>query len=213
MRVITNWLKGKRDFTVGAMLYQRFGKNEQLKLLLDKGETPFLLNELAAELQKMAAGETEKIAPAVNKEVAEIPDSKDPILQAIRNEWLPLYGEMNLLRHELDKYGNSNSKDAIAWRQPRARKIKDLEKECMAIWAKADYYKIHGKLPFVAEKSMEIPTDPVKLAKLINNTKKNIRRNRLEMEKPGANPKHAQLYLQYKTAYLEITKQEYDEKN
>ena len=213
MRVIHNWLKSNRDFTVGSMLYQRFGKNEQLKLLLDKGHSSFLQKELAVELQKIAQNSIHKPLLLVDKEVIEMPGSENDILEAIRKEWLPIYAKMNLLRHELDKYSDRNDWEAIAWRQPRAREIKELEKLCNGIWAKRDYFEKHGKLPFVHEATIEKPTDPVKLANQINNTKRNIRRNRQEMNKPGADPKYAQFYADYKLKLRKLTDEEYNDQD
>lgn len=214
MKVIDNWLKGKRDFTVGVILYNRFGDNEKLKALLDNGYSDFLQKELMTELQKINESEAIKQPVINNPEFLEIPKSNDAILNAIRNEWVPLYAEMNLLRHELDKFGNSNNPEAIAWRKPRARRIKDLDKMCMAIWDKRKYYLEHGKLPFHnTNAEIEKPSDPVKLANLINNIKKNIRRNRQQMNIPGADPKYTQLYNTYKTKYSNLVGEEYDEKN
>ena len=217
MQILLNWLSGTQNFSVGAMLYQSFGTNQALKDLLEMGETPFAAELLAEELKKLAENgvkETPMVTDHADLDAAEMPESENEILQALKNEWQPFYQEMNLLRHELDRYGDDNSDAAIAWRKPRARKIKELEQQCIGIWKNRDYYEKHGKLPFTAEKhSLEIPTDAIQLAGLIGNIKKYIRRYRkLMQDKPGE-PKYVQLYNDYKQQHKTVTGVEYVEKN
>ena len=142
-----------------------------------------------------------------------MPASDDAVLESIKNKWMPLYQRMNLLRHSLDKYGDDNSDAASAYRLPITNEIIDLEKQCTAIWDERDYYIANGRLPFVAEKTVEIPEDPIELANLISNLKKNIRRNRKEMKAHPDKPQYAQFYEQYKKQYKEVTGHEYVEKN
>ena len=197
------------------MLYHSFGTNQALKDLLDMGETPFCKDLLAEELKKFAENGVEEVHTApdhADRDGAEMPESDNEILQALRNEWQPLYQQMNLLRHELDRYGDDNSDAAIAYRKPRARKIKELEQECIAIWKKRDYYEKHGELPFIKEIKLEIPTDPVKLAGLISNIKKYIRRYRKLMEDHPGEPKYVQLYNDYKQQHKTVTGVDYVEK-
>lgn len=232
MQIILNWLQSQQqNFTVGATLYKTFGKDEVFKKLLLQGETTAVKELLIDRLQQMVQPvktprreflkylgfttiQATAIAapPVVSKETSEMPGADEEVLQAIRNEWQPLYQRMNLLRHNLDKYGSDNSEKAIAFRGPIAAEIKKLEKQCNAIWAKHDYYIKEGKLPFGTEKKVEIPTDPVKLAMLINNIKKSIRTNRKLMKQHPGNPKYAELYSQYKAKHKLVTGNEYEEK-
>jgi hypothetical protein len=109
-----------------------------------------------------------------------MPQSKDPVLQALRNEWQPLYQRMNYLRHELDRVtttaefplyevGNDpgNSPEEISKREPIAFEILELEQQCMRIWARRDHYLQQGKLPEVKERpaggNSEGPGSPGKI--------------------------------------------------
>jgi hypothetical protein len=218
MQILLNWLAGDRNFSVGATIYQAFGTNQPFKDLLNMGETPFARELLSEELEKMYKdGVPDEEPPSLmgeqDTDTAVMPPSDNEILQALTNEWQPFYQRMNFLRHELDKFGNSNSAEAIEWRQPRAREIKVLEKQCIAIWKKRDYFLKHNKLPFVPEIKKERPVDPVKLATLISNTKNYIRRYRLKMEQEPGEPKYAQLYLKYKNEHKDLTGEEYEEKD
>lgn len=228
VQIILNWIGGQQNFTVGATLYKTFGTDEAFKEQLSQGETPEAKNKLVDELRKLVdppkqkPQEFNKIPQESHKhtneveayrpETSEMPFADDEVLQAIRNEWHPLYQRMNLLRYSLDKYGPDNSPEAIEYRKPLTFEIRQLEKECNAIWAKRDYYLKEGKLPFVSEAKFEIPTDPVKLAMLINNIKKSIRTNRKLMKDHPGNPKYAQLYNQYKAKHKTVTGKDYEEK-
>ena len=214
MQIIDNWLKGKKSFIAGVILYKQLGKNERLKELLAGGETPFLRKELETALAKLMKEGVKAVAPpALSPETDVMPDSADVILKALKDEWMPPYLKMNLLRHELDKYGKDNGWEAIAYRKDRANEIKELEQVCMKVWAKKDYYEKHGKLPFVEEVKMDIPEDPEERSNMIEGIKKNIRRNRFEMKKPGADASFAKRYEEYKVKYKEVSGKEYVEKN
>jgi len=216
VQIIHNWLNGKQNFIVGTSLYKAFGKDEKLKHLFAQGESGIAKKLLAEELKKLIepGKPVITIAPKpVVRETDVMPEGNTPVLEALKNEWQHPYQRMNLLRHQLDKYGNKNTKDAIAYRKPIAREIKELEQQCMAIWAKRDYYEKEGKLPFVAETKMVIPTDPIELAELISNLKKNIRRNRKLMADNADKPQYAQFYVEYKNQYKQLTGRDYAEKN
>jgi hypothetical protein len=213
VQIIKNWLSGKQNFVVGTTLYKTFGTNEDLKKLLEKGETTFSKKQLVDELTKLVEGGKKVSVPItpMQKDTGEMPPGDDAVLIALRNEWVPLYAKMNLLRHRLDDKGNDNSPEAIAYRKPIAAEIRQLEKECNAIWEKRDYYLQNGKLPFVTEKKFQIPTDPLELGRLAETLKKNIRRNRKLMKDQPAEPRYAQLYESYKTKFKEVTGKDYKE--
>jgi hypothetical protein len=81
----------------------------------------------------------------------------------------------------------------------------------MVVWQKRDHYVQHGSLPDMKKETKELPTDPVALATHIDNIKKNIRKNRGKMQKPGANAKYAVLYRQYLNEFKSITGKDYKE--
>ena len=231
VQIILNWLGGQQNFTVGATLYKTFGTEEAFKNELSEGETPELKVRLSQELQKLVippekpqeshkfpqdeppTGIGQLATGELRPDSSEMPGSDDEVLQAIRNEWHPLYQRMNLLRYSLDKYGPDNSPEAIAYRKPLTFEIRQLEKQCNAIWAKRDHYIKEGKLPFGNELKVEIPTEPVELAMLINNIKKSIRTNRKLMKDNPGNPVYAERYNQYKQKHKLVTGKDYEEKD
>lgn len=214
MQIVQNWLNGPKNYYVGIAIYETIGTDDLLKELFDKGETPYSKKRLEAELRAfLDSGGTEILPQATDEqESSEMPPADDAILNAIRDEWQPLYQEMNLLRHKLDQY-QGNSEQMIAERDPIAFAILELEQRCMAIWDKREHYLKHGRLPDVEQDELAIPTDPVELGKFLENLKKNIRRNRKKMADQPGKPEYAQLYKDYKFIYQKITGNEYIEKN
>lgn len=217
MQIIRNWLNGSRNFIVGSTLYKTFGTNQALKELLTKGETPFCNDLLAKEFESMLQTGL-PVQPVVETKVVEtrvMPETAtDEVLQAISNEWKPLYKRMSYLQHSLDKeFDDMNSAEAIAYRYPIALEVLDLEQQINQLWSKRDHYIKEGKLPFVPEVKVELPTDPVEAGAVINNLKKNITRNRLLAAKHPDNPKYAQLYKSYKEKYKQLTGYDYKEKS
>lgn len=210
MELIDNWLKGPKNFIVGRTLYKRFGSNEKLKALFDKGETPALKNELVKALQEiLKTGDRPKPENKMRQFEA-MPETEDPVLKALREEWLPLYMKMNYLRHEMDKYGTRNDNEARIACKLLAEEILMLEKRINFIWERCDHYQVHGRLPEVKADTIEIPTEGIKLAKFIQSCERQIRRYR---ETAATNPKHAQLLEDYKNKYFKATGKQYGEKN
>jgi hypothetical protein len=178
MELIRKWLSGNRNFIVGAVLYKKFGTDEKLKKLFNGIPDAYSQKRLAEELERLL--EKPKVVLQSTKshgDANEMPESKDPVLKALRNEWMAPYKRMCYLQSELDRY-EGNSPEEIATRKPIAFEILELEQECMKIWARRGYYEKNGSLPEVREQEEEIPTDPVELGKLIEATKRNIRRNK-----------------------------------
>lgn len=207
---IYNWLLGTQNFIVGRALFKVLSNDNHIKERLLEGEnletTKLLKESMKIMLEKSSKNFDASIANHNH-------DLQDCILDALKQEWFPLFSKMNYLRGQLDQYSISNDHKAIAAREPIAFEILDLEDQCEAIWAKRDYYLKHGTLPEVDEKEFEIPTDPKELAKLLQSIPRNIRRNRLKMQQPGAKALYAQLYVRYKDLYKQITGNEYVEKD
>jgi hypothetical protein len=214
MQILQNWLDGPKNYDVGVAIYDSIGNDDVLKELFYNGETIHTKKRLEAELRAfLDAGGTNTLPVVISaNDEQEMQVSDDSIMLSIRDEWQSKYQEMNLLRHKLDQY-QGNAEEMIAAREPIAFAILELEQECMAIWAKRDYYQKHGRLPDVPKDEPEIPTDPVLLGKFLENLKKNIRRNRKKMTAQPGKPEYAQLYLDYKSLYYKITGNEYVEKN
>jgi hypothetical protein len=177
MNLLTKWLSGKRNYHVGVVLYDHFGTDKKLKQLFSSNPDAYRIKRLEqaiAELAKLPS--TVLVHRKPNEQTDEMPATGDPVLEALRNEWSPLYQRMQYLRHELDRIPG-NTEEAMAQRKPIAYEILDLEQQCMKAWTRRDHYLQHGNLPEVSDKEFKIPTSPTELAKFIDTTKRNLRRN------------------------------------
>lgn len=191
MEVITRWLQGSQNFIVGKLYYKQFGKDKSLIELFDKGETPFAKAQLKTALEALLLHATEApvTIPLIKDQanpVTAIPKGDDDITIALEQEYRPLYQRMNFLRHEMDKYGDDNTPPVMEQCRLLGVEILELEKRCMLIWEKLDYYRVHKQLPELKTEEFTIPTDPVEVALLIQSLKKNIQRNKLKAKTPGA---------------------------
>lgn len=205
MDLIKKWLSGSRNFIIGAVLYKTFGTDEKLKTLFAGPATPYLKERLCSELSALLEKPKVLVQDTPQKIEAEtMPESKDPVLQALRNEWMPLYQRMNYLRHELDQYGAATSAQHNSIRKEIALEILSLERGCMKVWDRRGRYLKEGKLDEVKEKSDALPDDPVELVKAEDSAKRNIRRNRqLSAANPG-NAVYPQKVKIYEDLLLQI---------
>lgn len=211
MRLIENWLKGSRNYYVGIALYKSLpGANQQLIQLLSKGKTPFAEAELVKAFKAMLSKPVVKKQPQPDPELDKMPPSADAVMESIRNEWMPLYMRMNTLRHMLWTI-EGNTPEKIAQRQPIAFEVLELEQQCIQLWAKRNHYLQHGRLPEAKEVKVQIPKDPIELATLIENIKRNIRRNKAFATKNPTKAIYVQRYNDYKASYYSVTGKEYVE--
>lgn len=207
LSLIVGWLNGCQNFIVGRALYNIIGHDENVKSKLKGTENELTRGVLRCALEGLInQGNVKKSDESTDK------DNHDIILAQFDNEWRVYYSKLNYLRSQLD-LSIDNNEEGINLRAPIALNILDLDDQCEAIWAKRDYYLKHGRLAEVDEKVFEIPTDPKELAKLLQNIPRNIRRNRLKMQQPGAKALYAHLYTRYKDLYKQITGNEYVEKD
>lgn len=202
--LIENWLKGSRNYIVGKVLYNRFGSDEDLKVVLAT-RTQYTEERLLDELTKLARGTAQ---PKVEKQsivaVATFPDSADDVLKQMKDEWMPLYTEMNYKRHELDRYAGNHSKSAVKKRGELARDILNLEQQCMKVWRKRDHYIEFGKLP---EPEIKEPiVDAGKLAERYVNVQGYIRRYKMYLRKDPQNRKYNELLKSYEKELEELRK-------
>jgi hypothetical protein len=193
MTLIDKWLEGKRNFHVGVVLYTQFGKDDKLKKYFGGVPDDLKIERLTSELKKLAEKPKIVLAPVVNKESEDMPLSKDPVLRALRNEWLGIFQRMQYLRHELDRY-HGNDPVTKSQRHTIAKEILEIEQTCMMIWAKRDEYIKNGT---ATDEQEDLPTNPIELAKLIEATKKNIRRNKQLSEKNPDNAAYPQKVMKY----------------
>lgn len=206
MILVSKWLYGKRNYHVGAAIYSQLGKDKHVLKLLQGAKTPVAENALLQAMQQLLT------APAPLPEIApnsEMPASADVVLKALRDKWLLPYKHMKHITSLLHKYGNSNSAEAIAYRKPLAFEILQLEKQVMAVWAEWAYYQEHGTLPEIKEAVVTaIPTNPLQLANLIANCKRDIRRFSTSLRKTP-NAKDATRLQQMLALHITITGQPY----
>jgi hypothetical protein len=187
MNLISKWLAGKRNYHIGVVLYNHFTKGEKLMWYFAGGPDKFKQQKLEKELQELNK-KLIVVSPgiSVDQDTEEMPKSTDPVLLAMRTDWLVPYQKMQYLRHELDRY-TRNDKESIAIRCRLAKEILELEQGCMAVWRRRDHYMKTGKLPEVKDPADDIPTDPLELARLIHSLERNIRRNKaLAIKHPGS---------------------------
>lgn len=208
--LLERWLKSSQSFIIGRALYNQIGDDYNIKTLLLGGENSInksILKKCIASLLKKYECNNEDFSFNIKS------TRNQTLLNKTNEEWQPVFVRMNYLRAKLDHYGTDNVPECIASRESLAFEILYLEDKCEAIWAKRDYYLKHGTFPEVDEEDFVIPKDPKELAKLLQNIPRNIRRNRLKMQQPGAKALYAHLYNRYKDLYKQITGNEYVEKD
>ncbi len=205
MKIIADWIHGKRSYTYGTILYKKFGSNEALKLLFDKGKTTYTEAKLLEELKLLCRVDP----PAAAKSVinfGEMPvDSSDKILSALREEWMPFYTEMNYKRHELDKI-LYHKKEAFAIKRGKlAMEILSLEQKCMKIWYKRDFYKEFKKLPGEQEEVAPV-VDPLMLVSRYKNVQGYIRKYKMLLKKDPTSEQNNLLLKQYTEEFEQLKK-------
>lgn len=213
MKLIDKWLKGNRNFYTGKAIYKAIGKDAHLLRLLENIPSVIIQNLLEKALTELNQHKTQPKLIEQDKETVLMPDSADPVLKAVKSEWMKPYQDMNFKRHQLHKFGNSNHPDHIKIRKELAFDILDLEQECIRIWAKRDYYTKYGKLPDIRDTTdtLFIAKDPVQLAKQIEASKRKIRDWRSKMKADASNSKAVIEYQKSKDQYKVLTGYEYEE--
>lgn len=203
--LIKNWLSGgKRIYTVGCILYNRYGVDEALKILFEKGKTDFTEKRLADELKKIVEPSTTNHQPStINHD--SFPPSSNKIISSLRDQWMPIYTEMNYKRHELDKFLNQKTDAAMRRRAKLAMEILSLEKQCMKIWRDRDHYLEFGKLP--GQEKTEPVVDPMKIVERYKNVQGYIRRYKMYLRKNPADAKSQALLKQYEDEFESLKKQ------
>lgn len=206
MNLISKWLSGKRNFHVGVVLFKNYSKNEKLKKYFEGAADQIKQEKLQRELASLNEKPFMIVsAPALNKDQDEMPKATDPVMEAMRVEWLIPYQKMNQLRHELDRH-QGDLPQVIATRSALAKEILELEQQCMVIWRRRDHYLETGKLPEVKDSMEKIPTDPFELAKLIQALEKNIRRNKSLAAKHPESSAYALRAKKYQETLDEVKK-------
>jgi len=204
--LIIRWLNGKRNYTIGTLLYNQYGSNDTKKKLFAAGKNAVSEAALLNALQLLLE-EKEIIIPAeVQQHFDVMPDGSDAVEKSFKDKWMPMYTEMNVKRHRLDQYLEDTSRDAEIKRAELARDILNLEQQCMAIWAQRDFYIKHGHLPGKNIES-EVVVDEFKAAHSINNVKNYIRTYRKKVKDNPGNANHAAKLLEYENKLKELKEQ------
>ena len=214
MELIHNWLNGSKHFAVGRAIYKALGSDAALTEMFDKGYSDYNQLTLERELRAILEPLGTREMPCERNEAEEMkpPIVNDEVLEKIYEDWKPEYIKMNYLRHELDQFDGTGEVLANI-RKPIATEILMIEKKLIKKWADSDYYKENGHLPNIPSREYHIPENPVELANLINNCKRNIRRNRQRMEKGEETTDYMPLVQYWRDYYFKLTGSEYTEKN
>ncbi len=203
--MIDRWLKGKRNFIVGRSLYNLYGGDDALKRLFMSTDSSYARERLADELQAIFdSGER----PAERADIAviepQLKESDDPVVQSLNVSWKEKFQRMKTLQAELRSYGNSNRADTVGACERLCAEILEIEQELMALWQTKDIYEKTGEMPRVKKTEYVPPVDSMELAKEINNLKRNIRRQKLNLKKNPANAKYAALQNTYEERLKQI---------
>lgn len=154
MNSIKEWLHGARNYVMGVALFKAHSSNTVLYEMFAQGFSPYRAERLLQEMEALSSLKVTVALPSV---------SPTPIALAIREEvlpenipthetdpyrekWLPIYAEMNFLRHNLLNAKNDQERGELA------HKILDMEQQCMNIWHQRDYFlKYKEHLPEINE--------------------------------------------------------------
>ena len=204
MILIERWLNGNQNFIVGKVLYSHFGNDRSLRELFDKGETPFAKDMLCKALKTIHEFGCRTTKQPEIAQFMPMPAGTDKILQAIEEQWKPLYQHMNFLRHKLDQFEQDNSTPVRETRKENAATILEIERKCNLIWSKRNYYLQHGKLPEEKEEEFTIPEDPLQLAKLIERLKRYVRKHKKNLKENPGNATYAALLTKYENQLQQI---------
>jgi|SRR6185312_8907080 len=204
--LVKNWLAGKRNYTVGCILYNRYGTDEELKKLFEKGKTDYTEKKLVECLKAIAEPSAKLQRPertTMNHEV--FPPSSNKVIHSLRGQWMPLFTEMNYKRHELDKFLFQKTDAAMRRRAKLAMEILSLEKQCMRIWQQRDHYIEFGHLP--SQQKTEPVVDPMKIVERYKNVQGYIRRYKMYLRKDPNDAKNQALLKQYEDEFELLKKQ------
>lgn len=189
MEVIREWLE-HCDYEEGVRLYMRYGKDPVLLQLFEEAYTPFKQKRLEKALTDLLESATK---PATVKEaiVSHIqqpvfrehkgwPGVKDHVVQALHDEWYPLFVKLKHLEHSI--YEVAKRDEAEAGRM--AHEILDLDEQCDALYGKRDHYISTGTLPSSEKK--EVVVDAIKWPLMLANAERMVRlyKNKIK-KKPG----------------------------
>ncbi len=165
-------------------LYNAYGEDALLKQALQQGESEYRKQRLEAALREML-GTGPTLAKQMPIPSPQKPDKKPPQKtdkkkdeDPYRKEWMPLYIEMNSLRHKLRHFKTEKERGVAAFR------ILELEADCMKIWGKRDYYQQTGQhMPKEQQQPITATTDLNQLELRLRNARSNVSRYKNKPDK------------------------------
>lgn len=141
MQEINKWLTGSREFEQGAKLYQKHGDNGFFKLLLKDGATPYNIERLAAELEKLAPPPPAEEPENIKEEKPEINLADVELKLQIEAEIKTTYRQLDFNRAILTQ---SDKKEIL---HETAKQILKLRKKLNEYWFLIDYFEDNGHFP------------------------------------------------------------------
>ncbi len=169
------WLNGSREYDAGVIIYHQVGDQNNLKALFAKGKTPFcyqllqdelkgIFTQLKSEQEDSTAKKTITSSPLVTSKNVSAEPVNNELYQACLKEANHKYKEAMNTRAVLFKmvpselYSDPNRPDLVEQRKDLALQAVILYNEASALYDKADYVKINGKLP--DEPAGDVAEDP-----------------------------------------------------
>lgn len=213
---IFQWLRSKQRYETGVALYDTYGKDNNIKRMLQQGKSAFRQRTLCSALKAMIEPDIENAGQKLNADqkaspiVAAVPpdeksdpepiitlskevvapgpsSSKDPY----QDQWTPLFIEMNTLRHQL-RYMATDVDRAEA-----AVRILNLRDSCKQFWDKRDYFRRTGQLPPEPKANTEPVADPNQLQRRLNNVLTYITKAKKALETDPENKKAQMRLVEY----------------
>lgn len=217
MDAIRSWLKGPKHYNDGAALYLKHGTDIKLKRVFREAESPFKKQLLEDTLRKMLQKQVvveEKQAEQKVVAIASVgwpekkwPDERDNILQALWEQWKPLFAEMMYLCNTIYDVAKAGETDAAKKIEAgkMAHRILDIDEECDEIYRKRDHYLQHQALP-QEEKAMELVVDPLKIPLALQNEQRYVRDYKNKLKKDPTNIKAAEQLKKHEWAVEQYKK-------
>lgn len=210
---IKEWLNSSRDFGVGVALYRLHGSDDFLMEVFEQGFSEVRAKRLLAEMLKLkdvvpeddfydkkeSLVEMKTVEVAVESEF--MPETSVRVENdRYRGDWMPLYQKMNMLRHRLEMTGCDVERGRMA------HEILDLERNCMEIWDKRDYFLKYGEVKKEL-KVIDPITDRNMILKRILNLRVNISKYKNHVAKDKPNPKHVEKLAIFRMELEDLLKQ------
>lgn len=198
---ISSWLNSERNYEDGVYLYDRYGRNQQLKRLFP-GRKERYADKLAYELGKLIGigFKTEDAAPVALQNIETIgavaentpvPAGSYPaIINRVIAEYSRLYNERSMLKNQQNAVPDENTQENIAKRKKLIDQIDSLSVRMEILYQAKKAYLESGVIPsedklFPAKAPLiqsleELPKD--KLMQMRNNLRSQITRIKNQLE-------------------------------